>query len=598
MIKNPVKEEEFVQNFYDDSVSRLAEDERISPSAGITRHVGGAPKTFSGAFSKLQALQREHIMENGPSARDGKNAQPGNRYRDRLYDFIRQREGERLEVYKDHKGNRTVGLGFNMDSPEARELWERSLPGVDFDDIREGKDRLLPTQSRALFDNIVPEYEEIVRNKIGKDVYIPEHQMIALTSLAYNAPSLIGPRLTEFVRQGETKLAAEEILNRSNKENHRGIQNRRDIEAQQFFGNTEEFKLAFNDRFGDEVLVGGTGSDMLSNYEVQRGDSLSKIAQQFNTTVEDLVNLNDIKNPDKIHVGQSLVIDMITEQVPAMGSITREYTDEKLSHKFSVSLEAETTNRQAYRLPVPRRKPKAPESEELKVEGSSLADVVPRRKPKAPESEEPKVEGSLLADIVPSHIRGYMSHILGFDLDDVRGADYFNSNEQTYIKDVAFRAAERQGIDVSAGPTKWAGVSYTKDYTNGTKDVDPSSFKLIGDSKFSVKATLGDFAWRIDERGHLVVRDVYNFNDAKKLQKKFPTFLDKVAHISEIAGQVLTSSGAVGPYAVVRRAGALFGATEEGAGAKFEIDLGPITGEQEETETTDDNTGFDTDTAA
>lgn len=43
-------------------------------------------------------------------------------------------------------------------------------------------------------------------------------------------------------------------------------------------------------------------------YTVKRGDTLSKIAQSYGTTVSKLAKLNDIKNPDMIQVGQVLVI--------------------------------------------------------------------------------------------------------------------------------------------------------------------------------------------------------------------------------------------------------------------------------------------------
>ena len=43
-------------------------------------------------------------------------------------------------------------------------------------------------------------------------------------------------------------------------------------------------------------------------YTVQRGDTLSKIALQFNVTVQYLVNINGIKNPNLIYVGQILKI--------------------------------------------------------------------------------------------------------------------------------------------------------------------------------------------------------------------------------------------------------------------------------------------------
>jgi len=43
-------------------------------------------------------------------------------------------------------------------------------------------------------------------------------------------------------------------------------------------------------------------------YEVQPGDSLSAIAQRFNTTVEALVEANGITDPDQLFPGDQLTI--------------------------------------------------------------------------------------------------------------------------------------------------------------------------------------------------------------------------------------------------------------------------------------------------
>lgn len=46
----------------------------------------------------------------------------------------------------------------------------------------------------------------------------------------------------------------------------------------------------------------------MSNYTIKAGDNLTKIAKQFNTTVEELVSANKIKNANSIMVGQELKI--------------------------------------------------------------------------------------------------------------------------------------------------------------------------------------------------------------------------------------------------------------------------------------------------
>lgn len=52
-------------------------------------------------------------------------------------------------------------------------------------------------------------------------------------------------------------------------------------------------------------------------YVVQSGDTLSAIAEKFGVTVDELVELNNIDNPDVISVGQVLVLDKDDEPKPA-----------------------------------------------------------------------------------------------------------------------------------------------------------------------------------------------------------------------------------------------------------------------------------------
>lgn len=52
-------------------------------------------------------------------------------------------------------------------------------------------------------------------------------------------------------------------------------------------------------------------------YKVQPGDSLSKIASRAGVTVRELVELNNIKDPNKIRVGQTLVLPDHAKSLPA-----------------------------------------------------------------------------------------------------------------------------------------------------------------------------------------------------------------------------------------------------------------------------------------
>lgn len=64
---------------------------------------------------------------------------------------------------------------------------------------------------------------------------------------------------------------------------------------------------------------GGNGQPDVSShtYRIQAGDTLGAIAAKFNTTVEELCDLNDIENPDIIYAGQMLKIPYDEDDVKA-----------------------------------------------------------------------------------------------------------------------------------------------------------------------------------------------------------------------------------------------------------------------------------------
>lgn len=69
------------------------------------------------------------------------------------------------------------------------------------------------------------------------------------------------------------------------------------------FWNIEEFS---EDVYTLEVSIG--------RYNIKEGDTLSEIAQQFNTTIEKLMMQNkNIKDPDVIYAGDYLVIFSVFE---------------------------------------------------------------------------------------------------------------------------------------------------------------------------------------------------------------------------------------------------------------------------------------------
>ena len=82
-------------------------------------------------------------------------------------------------------------------------------------------------------------------------------------------------------------------------------------------------------------------------YTVKAGDTLSEIAETYNTTVEKLAKLNNIKNVDLIFVDQVLVID---GEAPVAQTTTTEAPVAEVEETPAV---AETVVEETYEAPAP-----------------------------------------------------------------------------------------------------------------------------------------------------------------------------------------------------------------------------------------------------
>ena len=76
---------------------------------------------------------------------------------------------------------------------------------------------------------------------------------------------------------------------------------------------TPESSIAADDRveeaFDSEALPAETtAEEMLFRYELQRGDTLNGIAKRYGVTLRDLIDVNNITNPNRIYPGQKLII--------------------------------------------------------------------------------------------------------------------------------------------------------------------------------------------------------------------------------------------------------------------------------------------------
>ena len=67
------------------------------------------------------------------------------------------------------------------------------------------------------------------------------------------------------------------------------------------------------------TIITNTSNNSIFYYTVKKGDTLSTIAKKYGTTVNSLVSLNEIKNRDLIYINQKLKIYSISGDSPSSG---------------------------------------------------------------------------------------------------------------------------------------------------------------------------------------------------------------------------------------------------------------------------------------
>lgn len=104
-------------------------------------------------------------------------------------------EGVRLSAYKDTKGKTTVGIGFNMQSGIARDVWEKAGVSSDFDAVMRGETKITPEEAMALantsYDIAVDDAKSFLPNF---DKLSPGRQE-AVVNMSYQMGL---PKLSEF----------------------------------------------------------------------------------------------------------------------------------------------------------------------------------------------------------------------------------------------------------------------------------------------------------------------------------------------------------------------------------------------------------------
>lgn len=122
-------------------------------------------------------------------------------------------EGFRTKVYKDTQGNRTIGVGFNLEKANAKE--KLKAIGADYKDIVSGKQELSDDQVYDLLNMSVFDALDEVETLVPNFEALPATRQSALVGLTFQLgkADLAGfKNMLKAVNSGDWETAAKELL--------------------------------------------------------------------------------------------------------------------------------------------------------------------------------------------------------------------------------------------------------------------------------------------------------------------------------------------------------------------------------------------------
>ena len=169
------------------------------------------------------------------------------------------------------------------------------------------------------------------------------------------------------------------------------------------------------------------------------------------------------------------------------------------------------------------------------------------------EAEQESGIGSL-KNFIPPNIRMFVADILGskekFTEDDLSESD------KNLLKEIATQGVEKGSIGY-------------EDY--GVNSINRNLFRNILDDRYNLKTLLGKAKVEINDKGELVVKDTFDFNDKKDIKS-----LDDLKFaLTDMKDAFLGKSGygSGGLYSLIRQ-GAKYIGSGPSEGAPVEINLG------------------------
>lgn len=550
-------ESEWTHQYFSDLSRNLRAGGYMSPTDGsVKQHYYG-----NNIESANQNIQNMVLNHKGPKAFDTEDQN----YMNSRFEFIAAEEQYRNSVYMlngvPHIG---YGLNLNANADIAKEVLKLDAKG--FSKLMSGETTITERQGRLLFEAAVKDAERVVSTKL-EGVPLNATQRIALVSMAYNAPALIGPNLTKHLKAGSAADVSYEILNKSNGNKLPALDNRRKREHDMFFGYDQEWTKVAK---GDDLRSSGFQLANLFGISTAKADELNPMGRRnlFDAPISNrpnkLLTMLAVQGHDAEITNQPQIT---TEPlVPGTGQTLDEILDDG-SPKYDRSASTD--------VPIPTPKPRP---DNLNVRASTRGEEPKNQDPirwgdinDISRVVYPTLFQKLTRPQISTPARAYGFYKLQkstFNFEtETYGNDFFNENEMDTLKnfvmwlesqgktsaqyedyDTFFGIREVNGMYLSEVVGAASGLkriqseyekrgiyrpndqelheaAYGTDSLLGaTADKYISMAKLAQDSFDPVLAlglTIGRFTWSRDESGRIIIEDTYDFTGMKKRQSAY-----------------------------------------------------------------------------
>jgi len=287
----------------------------------------------------------------------------------------------------------------------------------------------------------------------------------------------------------------------------------------------------------------------MSSYEIKRGDTLSQIAKQYNMDYKELARNNKISNPDKIYVGQKIVVpskepDMAAQVQAAQKPVRKEPVKQEAPVRKEPVKQEAPVRKEPVKQEAPVRK------EPVKQEAPSLMSK-PSRLENPVRNEDP---------LIPTNVRQFVYDLFGGS--ETLTEQDLKEEEKEALRKAALRAQSqgKAAIEYADYGTQVKGQSQYVDVGGGGGALD--FVTKVFDPEYSMKTTVGQARIEKDDEGNTIIVDRYNFNDSD----------DKFSFTGLMSG---IKRAGFNPYAQLRNIARELG-SGEGEGSEVRINLGKL----------------------